>query len=173
MILVWVKSFGNILIMCGTIQLPQMLLPRSWKGKQQWTVRCSAHPISSRYYSPNLPLWLWTWPQNPVLNLLDLSWSSRFLQPEQNCFNHLVTILWSTVPSSLAQMFLVASAALWPYSISSSISSLLHIHLWDFQITHGVKQCTTCQSSKYVDATNHSGYLSMASNYFSHRIYMP
>ena len=53
------------------------------------------------------------------LDLLDLTWSSSFLQPEWSVFNNLVTVFWSTVTSFFTQeMFLEASAALWLSSIS-------------------------------------------------------
>ena len=53
--------------------------------------------------------------ESTLLGLLDLTWSTRILQPEQNILNHLVTVTWSTAPSPFAQqMFWVASAVLWP-----------------------------------------------------------
>ena len=75
-----------------------------------------------------------------VFGLTNLACMSRFLQPEQNFFNHMVTVRF-------IQMFLIASVALW------------QIYLWGFQITHGVKGCTTCQPTNYHDTTNHRRYL--------------
>ena len=55
--------------------------------------------------------------KSTILGLPDLASSSRVLQPEQNFFNHLFTVLWSTtLSSSVKQMFLVASLTLRPYS---------------------------------------------------------
>ena len=52
--------------------------------------------------------------ESTILGRPDLASSSRFLQTEQNFFNYLITVLWSTAPSHLAQKtFLVISPALW------------------------------------------------------------
>ena len=50
-----------------------------------------------------------------VLGHQDLAWSSKFWQTKQNCFNNLLTVLWSsTVPSPFVlQIFLIAFAVLW------------------------------------------------------------
>ena len=46
----------------------------------------------------------WSTPSEPiVLSLPDLAWLSKFLQSKQNFSNHLVNVLWSTVPSPFAQ----------------------------------------------------------------------
>ena len=42
-----------------------------------------------------------------------IAWLSKFMQPEQNFFNHMVTLLWLNVSSPFAQQtFLVAYAVL-------------------------------------------------------------
>ena len=43
---------------------------------------------------------------------------------------------------------------------------MLHVRLCNFQITHGVKQCATCQHTTYHDTINYS------LNCFSHLIYV-
>ena len=63
------------------------------------------------------------------LGLTDLIWSLRCLQPKQNFFDLLVTILWSTVPSTFAQqIFLVVSGALCLNLNLQSISSWIILH---------------------------------------------
>ena len=75
--------------------------------KPHRTMRCRARLILSECYSPDLAS------ESAVLDLPDLTWSSRFLQPKRNILNHMVTILWSNTPSPLTQqMFLVVSTAL-------------------------------------------------------------
>ena len=81
-------------------------------GSWRWQTALDCEMLSSpECYLLGFPRWLRAWPLFTLLNLLDLAWSSKFLQPEQNFFNQPVTILLLTVPSSFAQqMFLVASA---------------------------------------------------------------
>ena len=59
--------------------------------------RCQTLLILFEFHLPDLPLLLGESLEITVLGLLDLSWSLRFLQTEQNFLNHLVTVLWSTV----------------------------------------------------------------------------
>ena len=61
-----------------------------------------------------------------VFSLLDFAWLPKFLQPEQNFFNHPVTVLSSTELLSSQQMFLVSSAMLW--SSSNSLSSWIRLN---------------------------------------------
>ena len=52
--------------------------------------------------------------------------------------------------------------------------TILRVHLCEFQIMHGVKQCTTWQSIDYYDLTNHNGYLPrlelLRSRYTHHKL---
>ena len=88
------------------------------------------------------------------LDLYDLFWLLRLLQPEQNFLNHLVTLQWLTASSPFAQqMFLVASLVLWPSLNLLSISSqtrLLYTHLYIFKITHTVKKCTSQHTNYHI-----------------------
>ena len=107
------------------------------------------------------------------LSLPELAWSSRFLQPNWNFLNHLLTVWWSTGPSPLAQqIFLVVSTMLKCSSNSSSICSLIR-HCFTFNCvaikSPGVKQCTTCQCTNYHSTTKHSRY---SLNFFCHVIYL-
>ena len=47
----------------------------------------------------------------------------------------------------------------------------LIFHLYIFQITHEMKQCTTCQSTTYHNTTNHSGYFQWLELLWSHDIH--
>ena len=90
--------------------------------KPHWTVRCQAHLILSKCYSPDL-LRLWRWQtsldcemssspdtlqvlltrfvfmvwrtasESIVLDLPDLAWLSRFLQPQRNFFSYLIIVI--------------------------------------------------------------------------------
>ena len=100
------------------------LIGKCWEGDEsQWTGKYWALLIISEFDPPNLRPGLKTYPQNPRLfSRFKIAWSSRFVQPEGNYFNSLVTVLWSTPPSPFApQMFLVASAAIWPRLNSQNI----------------------------------------------------
>ena len=92
-----------------------------------------------------------------------MAWLSRFLQPEQNFFNHLLTVQWSIAPWPFTQqMFWFASVVLWP-SLNLEHRSL-QIRLCCKFISvalksHRMKQCTTCQHTNYHNTTNHSRHL--------------
>ena len=63
--------------------------------------------------------------ESTLLDQPNFAWLLRFLQSEQNFFNHLVTVWWSTAPLPfMQQMFLLASVVLWPNS-NSNVSSKL------------------------------------------------
>ena len=63
-----------------------------------------------------------------VLSLPDLACLLRFLQLEQNCLIHLVTVLWSTaLLLFVQQIFLVVSASLSLNLNSESISSWIRL----------------------------------------------
>ena len=102
--------------------------------------------------------------ESMILGLPDLAWSSRLLQAEGNFFNRLVTGLWSTALSPLMpQMFfgcfcvVMTQCELKKHKFQNQTT--LHIYLCSFQITHGGKQCTTCQSTNYHNTTIHNWYL--------------
>ena len=57
-----------------------------------WQVRYQAHLILFKCSSPDLLLWLGARLWNLVLGLPDLAELSKFLQPEWNFLNHLVTV---------------------------------------------------------------------------------
>ena len=159
MLLVWVKKWLNILVTWG----------RSgcfcWgceDDESHWTVRCQAHLILSEYYSPDLSLWLMhvfgihgfrpTWP-----------W---LIIEVRNFFNHLVTVLWSTAPWPLRTTNVFGYfRKFWHYTQFEFVkhkfhgSTSLHVHLNGFQITHGVKQCTTGQRTKNnYNTTKHTAF---------------
>ena len=76
-------------------------------------------------------------------SLPDFTWLLRFLGPEWNFLNHLLIVLWLTVPSSFAQqMFLVAFRCIMALQLSH----------------HTVKQCKTL-CTNYHNTTNLSRYL--------------
>ena len=136
-----------------------MLLLRSYS----WWIRLWDAKLVR--YSPDLLLWFGAQPQkSTVLDLHDLVWSLRVLQPEQNFLNHLVIALWLTAPF-MQQMFLVAPEALWPSL------NLHHICVWLSNLTDGLKQCIMCQLTKYHNTTKHSGYVSWLEPLRLHDIY--
>ena len=45
--------------------------------------------------------------ESTVLSWADIAWLLRFLQPEWNFFNHLVTVLWLTNLTNLIHAFLI------------------------------------------------------------------
>ena len=131
-----------------------MFLSRSWR----WPTTLLGCEMSS---SPDTFQVLLTWFASMVSNTVSKStrlgqphlvWSLRVMPPEWNFFNHLLTVWWSTVSSLFAQqIILVASAA---SKVNSNWrkfpnESTFHNRLWDFQILHGMKQRTTCQSTNY------------------------
>ena len=98
-------------------------------------------------------------------------WSLRFLQHKQNFLNHLVAVVWSTAPSSFTQQMFFGCfqgiMAQFELIKHKFLNSTVALNLCGFQITQGVKQCTTCQFPNYHDTTCYSF------NCFSHMIYMP
>ena len=89
-------------------------------------MRCHTCLILSECYSSDLPSWFGVQPWNPQIYVYQAL--SKFLQPKQNFLNHLVTVLWSTVPSPFAQqMFLVAFMAFWPSLNLLIISSQIRL----------------------------------------------
>ena len=93
--------------------------------------------------------------ESTVLGLADLVRSSRFFQPVRNFLNHQVTVLWIIVPSYFAQqMFLVVSVVQFKLVKHQFLDETrFHVYLYGFQITQGVKQCTTCHRINYHDTT--------------------
>ena len=49
----------------------------------------------------------------------------------------------------------------------------LHSHMWCFQITHGLRQCTKCQRTTFYKTTNHTQVLCHGLNCFGRVIYSP
>ena len=135
-------------------------------GKAHWTVRCQARLILIRFASM-----AWSPASDPmILDLPDLVCLSRFLQPKQNISNHLVTVLWSTEPSSfttnvfgyfcgiIAQTELIKHTLLTETVVCSSV--------WLSNHTHRLKQWILCQCTNYQDITN------LSLNCISHVIYV-
>ena len=88
-----------------------------------------------------------------TLYLFDIAGSSRFLQPEQNVLNHLVTELWLTAPSHFTQQI-----------FGCFRDVMAPVHELD-NVTRGVKQNKTLQRTYYHDTNNHN------LNCFGHVIY--
>ena len=89
-----------------------ILLLRSWR--LQTTLDCM---IWNSYLTKFVSMTWSTVLESMFLSLLDYAWSLRFLQLKRNFLNHLVTVLWSTAPSTFAQqIFLVASAVLYIFT---------------------------------------------------------
>ena len=90
-------KFCNILVIWGTIWQLQILLPRSlrWQTTLDWDAKLAR--FASMAWSKAL--------KSMILGLLDLAWLLSFLQPEWNLLNHLVTVLWPTMPSPFQQQF--------------------------------------------------------------------
>ena len=93
--------------------------------------------------------------ESMILGLFDLSWSSRFFQPERNILNHLVTVLWSTAP------FLFRSTSgfgrfrcvMAEFKLVKAYSRKRICCTFIYTAFHGVKQCTTCQHTTDHDST--------------------
>ena len=90
------KEFCYILMTWGTIWQLKMLLLRLWRWWMTlvWDILSSLNTFwISACMTWNMVL------KSTFLGLPDLAWSSRFLQPEQNFLNYMVTILWLTLTS--------------------------------------------------------------------------
>ena len=100
-------------------------------------------------YLPDLPLWLEVCFQTLwVLDLPDFVWSLWFLRPEWNFLNHLITVLWTSLPSPFVQqMFLVASVTL---------SSHSYVTCSFVQFSNHSRNKAMHNMSNYHDATNHN-----------------
>ena len=118
-------------------------------NKPHWTVRCWARLILSGYSSTGFTLWFEAPSQNPP----GFSWSSRFFQSKQNFLNLLVKVLWSSATSPFAEYVfdsfcsITVQFEIVKYKFPNQ--TRLHVYLCGFQITQRMKQCTTCQHTKY------------------------
>ena len=109
----WVnQKFCKILPTRGTIWQLWMLLKKLWRWRIELDHEMLSSPDTLQLLLAGLPLWLGMQPKYPqFLAYLTL--------PNQwNFFNHLVTVLWTSVLSSCTQIFLVTLVALWPSSNS-------------------------------------------------------
>ena len=98
--------------------------------------------------------------ESTVLGLPDLTWSLRFLQPEESFLNHLVTVQWSTMSSSFTQQMsdrIMVQFELVKQKFQKNIT--LCTYLCSFQIMHRIKQCSMCQCTNYHNSINFSGYM--------------
>ena len=121
--------------------------------------------------SPDTPcdtLWLETWPRNPrfFFCCFGLGSVARFLHhPKRNFCNQLHLYLR---PSKYVWLLLRQYGQVRIKKISFRIYTTLYVHLCRFQMTHRVKQCTTCQHTNYHDNTNNNSGL----NFFDHVTYV-
>ena len=115
-----------------------------------------------------MPQWLWVWPQNPVLHLPDFSWSSRFLQPQQNFFNHLI---FTFDTSNIFGWFSSIMAKFKLIKQKFPNKTTIYVHQCGFQILYGVKQHIRWQQTNYQLETTVD--TSQGLKYFSHVIYLP
>ena len=149
------QKFCNILVTSCTIWQPRILFKR-WRLRSTLDCKMSSSPdilhvLLARFTSKD-----WSTVSESLV------WLSKFLQPERNFFNYLVTPLWLTAPSTFAQqIFLVASATLWPDSNSWSISSWITLSCTFLCLAF--KSHTEWSNAQRVCApTNkHRGYLSL------------
>ena len=115
-----------------------------WDVELAWYSSCDTHQSIA--------------PESTLLSLSDLAWSVKFLRLERNILNHLITVLWTTVPSFFTNIFSCFRDVTAQFELIKNKFSL-HVHLCGIQIIHGVTQCTTCQHTNYHHTTNHSRYL--------------
>ena len=90
------------------------------------------------------PIWLF-------LMIKVLATWAKFLQPSGYC-----TVINLYLHFLCNKCFLVDSMVLCFISVDLAVSFwiMLHIHLCDFQISHGVEQSATCQHTNYHNTTN-------------------
>ena len=81
------------------------------------------------------------WSTDSVLSLFDLGWSWRFLRPERTVINCVPTFHKTKVFSYFCGVMVGFEL------IRHKFPNLtpLHVHLYVFQITHGVNQCRTSE----------------------------
>ena len=103
------QKFCNVLIMRETISSFRCFCWGYECDELYWILRYQACLIYCKCYSPNMAL------KFLVLGLPDYTLLLRFLQPEKNFLNHL---LCERCKPFTQQMFLVASALLYPSSNS-------------------------------------------------------
>ena len=100
----WVKGFCNILeVRQEKIHLLRVFLPRS--GSWRTILDCvkPSSPDALRgLLNRFTTLALSTISEFTLFSLADPDWSLIFLQPERNFLNHLVSVRWSSAPSTFA-----------------------------------------------------------------------
>ena len=85
------QNICNILVMWGEIQQLRMLLEGLWGWQTHLNSEMPNSLGTPRELFAGISTVDWsTASESSVLNLPDLWWSSRFLQPEQNFWNHLI-----------------------------------------------------------------------------------
>ena len=85
--------------------------------------------ILIKCYLPDFPLYIWSMAlRSTLLGLSDVTWSSWFLQPEQNFLNHLVSMINCTFIFHAANVFDCFHSILAPSLNSLCISSQIRWH---------------------------------------------
>ena len=85
-------TFFNSFVKWGTIQNLRLLL---WRLRTPLNCDMSSSPDTLQVFLVRLAsVSRGTASKSTFLNLSDLPWSSRFLQPKWNFLNHLVTVQW-------------------------------------------------------------------------------
>ncbi len=138
------SKFSSIFVMWDTICQFWMLFAKV--VKRLWsTLDCYMLSSSNNFLAGFASLSWTTALKSMVLGQPNLAELLKFLQPKQNFLNHFGTALWSAV---LVFGYLCIVMAQFEFVV----------HLCDFQITPGVKQCTICQCINYHGTIHHSGY---------------
>ena len=108
--------------------------------------------------------------ESTVLGQPELVWSMRFLQTKHNFLNHLVIMINFAFTFCSTDIYCCCHNVIDQFELISSWIKLCFPFIsTGFQISHIVKQYTTCQCTNYHNTTNYFWYVSQLELLHSHR----
>ena len=166
---IWIRRVSqrpyNHFVTCGTIQQLFKLFLMFWTW--QTTLVCKVLKSFHILRMLNRHICRYSLGHGLGINGFRRTWSclikflatlAKFLEPSGYCTGIKYAFTFSTINVYGCFRDVMAQFKL----IKNKFSKLpmLHVHLFDFQIAHGVKKCTKCQQrTNYHNTMNKSGYL--------------
>ena len=103
-------------------------------------------------YKPDFSLWFWAWAWNPpTWPCLIVEVLAKLFDPSGNCTGINSIFLFCTTNVFGCICSIMAQFELLKYKFLNL--TILHVHLYSFQIINGMKQCTMCQCTNYHNTT--------------------